>query len=86
VSSAKLPELAEAKDPRELIEHRIEKVLDLLGALDRLFGQFLVHRTSGAWEGHMSELKKWMLAPPRPGGIEVKMVRAQLEQFDSVAG
>jgi hypothetical protein len=86
VSGAKLPELADAKEQREVIEHRIEKTMDLIAAIDRLFGQFLVHRTSGAWEGHVSEMKKWMLAPPRPGGIEVKMVRAQVEQFDTAAG
>ena len=86
VSSGKLPELGgEAREQRELIEHRLERTMDLLGCIDRLFAEFLAHRTGGGWDGQVSEIRKWMLAPPRPGGIEVKIVRARQESIEAAS-
>jgi hypothetical protein len=67
ISSAKLPEVEEAENPRVLFEERIAMLRDLYRAIDALFETFLTARAGSAWEGQTSAIRRWILQPqPRP--------------------
>lgn len=61
VSTAKLPDVEEAENPRALFEERIALLRDLCKTLDALFEQFLKLRTSSAWEGQVAGIRRWIL-------------------------
>jgi hypothetical protein len=65
VSTLKIPDL-EADTPRTLFEERITALRDFTQILDKLYGEFLDARTTGAWENHVAAIRKWILTTPRP--------------------
>jgi hypothetical protein len=58
----RLPEVEDADSPRVLFEERITLLRDLVKGWDALFDTFLKLRCSSAWEGHVSQIRKWILA------------------------
>jgi len=65
VSSAKLPDVEDADTPRVLFEERIALLRDLGRALDAMFAAFMKIRASSAWEGQVSAIREWILAPQK---------------------
>lgn len=66
LSGAKLPPIEEAETARVLFEERIALLRDLAGTLDALFETFLEVRASGAWEGQVNLMRKWIASSPKP--------------------
>jgi hypothetical protein len=62
-TSAKLPDVEDAENPRVVFEERITLLRDLCGAIDGLFEAFLKLRGSSAWEGHVNGLRRWIMQP-----------------------
>jgi hypothetical protein len=62
-SSAKLPDVEEAENPRVLFEERVALLRDLCGAIDGLFETFLKLRGSSGWEGHVNGVRRWIMQP-----------------------
>jgi hypothetical protein len=63
VGAAKLPEVEDAETPRVLFEERISLLRDLCRAIDGMFESFLKVRASSAWEGQVSNMRRWILQP-----------------------
>jgi hypothetical protein len=55
-----LPDVEEADNPRVVFEERIAMLRDFCKSLDALFESFLKSRTSSAWEGHTTTIRKWI--------------------------
>ena len=60
VGGARLPDVEEADSPRVLFEERITLLRDLCTGLDALYETFLKTRTSSAWEGYTSGIRRWV--------------------------
>ena len=60
IGTLKLPDVEEAENPRVLFEERIGLLRDFCRAIDELFEQFLKLRTSGSWESHVGNIRKWI--------------------------
>jgi hypothetical protein len=65
LGSAKLPEVEDADGPRALFEERVTLLRDLCAGLDGLFDAFLKVRGSGAWEGHVNGMRRWIMQPEK---------------------
>jgi hypothetical protein len=65
LGGAKLPDVEEAENPRVLFEERVGLLRDLCAAVDGLFAAFLKLRGSGAWEGHVNGMRRWILQPEK---------------------
>lgn len=61
VAGAKLPDVEEADSPRVLFEERVALLRDLSGTIDAMFETFLKARTTSAWEGHTSAIRRWIM-------------------------
>lgn len=61
VSSLTVPEAADKRDPRLLLEERCEQVLDCTTLLDALFELFLRVRTAASWNATLAEMRSWAL-------------------------
>ncbi|MFA9477323.1 hypothetical protein ACERK3_03330 [Phycisphaerales bacterium AB-hyl4] len=66
VSSAALPEIAEAESPREITEARLELVRSLADTLDSLYQAFLLRRVGGGWANDRQAIRDW-IKQQRPG-------------------
>ena len=64
-SGVKLPDVEDAESPRVLFEERISMMRDLCKAVDGLFESFLKTRVSSGWEGHVGQIRKWILEPQK---------------------
>ncbi|MEX0886927.1 MAG: hypothetical protein WD009_10860, partial [Phycisphaeraceae bacterium] len=60
VSSAALPEVADAQTPRELTEARLMLVQRLAATLDGMYATFLDERTSSAWPTRRETIAAWI--------------------------
>jgi hypothetical protein len=60
LGAAKLPEIEEADSPRVLFEERIALLRDLCKGIDALYATFLKLRASSNWEGHVSQIRRWI--------------------------
>jgi hypothetical protein len=60
LGGAKLPEIEEADSPRVLFEERIALLRDLCKGIDALYETFLKLRASSSWEGHVSQVRRWI--------------------------
>jgi len=65
ISSAKLPDVEEADNARVLFEERIATLRELGKAIDGVYAAFFKVRTSSAWEGHTSTVRKWIMSSQR---------------------
>jgi hypothetical protein len=61
--TAKLPDVEDAESPRVVFEERVTLLRDLCAAIDGLFEAFLKLRGSGAWEGHVNGVRRWITQP-----------------------
>jgi hypothetical protein len=61
--TAKLPDVEDADTARTLFEERIQLLRDLCGAVDGLFDTFLKTRASSAWDGYVSNVRRWIMQP-----------------------
>jgi hypothetical protein len=62
LSSAKLPEIEEAENPRTLFEERIALLRDLAKTIDAMYQAFLTVRASSGWESQCTTMRKWIAA------------------------
>jgi hypothetical protein len=60
VSGASLPEVPDAKTPRELIEARLTLTRQLADTIDDLFRVFLKVRVASGWSGQKQKIRKWI--------------------------
>jgi hypothetical protein len=60
LGGAKLPDIEEADSPRVLFEERIALLRDLCKGMDALYATFLKLRASSNWEGHVSQIRRWI--------------------------
>jgi hypothetical protein len=60
LGGAKLPDIEEADSPRVLFEERIALLRDLCKGMDALYETFLKLRASSNWEGHVSQIRRWI--------------------------
>jgi recombination associated protein RdgC len=60
LGGAKLPDIEEADSPRVLFEERIALLRDLCQGIDALYATFLKLRASSNWEGHVSQIRRWI--------------------------
>jgi hypothetical protein len=60
LGAAKLPDVEEADSPRVLFEERISLLRDLCQGIDALYDTFLKLRASSNWEGHVSQVRRWI--------------------------
>jgi hypothetical protein len=65
VGAAKLPDVEEADSPRVLFEERVGMLRDLCRTIDGMFETFLKVRTTSAWEGQVSAMRRWILKPEK---------------------
>ena len=70
VTSAALPEVADAESPRELTEARLALVARLTSVLDGMYARFLEERTGPGWPGRREALAGWIRQ--RRGGGQAK--------------
>jgi len=67
VSSAALPEIADAQSPRELIEARLDRIVTLSRLVDELYTVFLAARGNGVWAGMKSNIGEWIKTRKKRG-------------------
>jgi hypothetical protein len=60
-SGAAFPEAPEADTPRVLFEERIGLLRDFCAAVDGMYEAFLKVRCSGAWEGAVGGIRRWIV-------------------------
>ena len=60
VGAARLPDVEEADSPRVLFEERITLLRDLCAGTDALYETFLKTRSSSAWEGYTTGVRRWV--------------------------
>jgi hypothetical protein len=61
VGGAKLPDVEEAESPRVLFEERVALLRDLCATIDGMYETFLKARTTSAWEGQTSTIRRWIV-------------------------
>ena len=66
VSSAKLPEIEDVQNARELIERRLDLIVALSDALNALFVAFLNRRGGGGWQADRDAIKTWIKRRQKP--------------------
>ena len=59
-SAVQLPDIEEARSPREVIELRLNHVRRLLELVDGLYDAFLEVRATGRWPGVRGEITQWI--------------------------
>lgn len=69
----RLPALEETATPREIFEERIEKLRDLLQAMDGLYFAFLKKRLSSKWPAQLNAIRTW-IASARAGEPRLEAV------------
>lgn len=67
----KLPDIEEAEDARTVFEERIALLRDLSQSIDAVFQAFLKHRAGSAWEGQVSNIRRWILQSAKPAPAQV---------------
>lgn len=60
VAGAMLPQLEEARSPRDLLQQRLEQVILLAQVLDALLQAFLDRRIGNSWANHRQTLQQWI--------------------------
>jgi hypothetical protein len=65
IAALQLPKVEEAETPRVLFEERIAMLRDFCKIIESLYGSFLKLRTSSAWEGHVTAIRKWIMHSTR---------------------
>jgi hypothetical protein len=58
VSALKLPDVEEADSPRVVFEERVAMLRDFAKSFDALFSAFLAQRSSSAWEGQTTRIRR----------------------------
>ena len=66
LGALKLPDVEDSENPRVLFEERIGLLRDFCKSVDELFAAFLKLRTSSAWEGQVSTIRKWIQKSGKP--------------------
>ena len=67
VGSALLPEILEAETPREIVEERLMKTMELSKTLDAIYDTFLELRANTSkWASVKDEMKKWIKSRKQP--------------------
>jgi hypothetical protein len=62
VSSAALPQIAEAQSPREVMDARVKLITDLSVTLDAVYQAFLAKRTASGWPATRGKIREWIAA------------------------
>ncbi len=79
ITGARVPPPQEANNDRLVFEDRIEKLRDLIEAIDGLYSAFLKRRFSNKWPTILNAMRNWIAAGRFPGGLFDPASAAPLE-------
>lgn len=73
VNGLKLPDVPEADTPRVLFEERVGQIREFARTIDRIYEEFLRHRTGAAWEGATAGIRKWIGSSHKNGSPAMEL-------------